>query len=446
MGGADEQNMNNMVCLCRRGSSGARSFLLFWRSVQGELRLVRPVELLVLPRANQLLERVKARDAALARELALSRLLVACLRVAGTGRHLIAEATRQADLEGETLSAEWRSTLADDLAREQREDWQRAAAGQVSAEDALAEQFWQAHADLPVLPETFDDPELGRFSRALYAHLVEPGEGLIEISMPRRELAGLWRSGFKELGLAIRPRRLKKLWRRRLAVAIRHVGQMTGQLAKELIRDSLRAAQEAAEKGLGKDLGPPEFTADEESLVELYYGACRELGDLSVAFLGGCGEELARRLDAYAKAIVEGTPQQRIAAAEQLRRYAWLRVQFLEARKVIRAERRRAARERRAHRLPGRRQQAQGKPDPKAAPPDRKLQAVEELERLRSLLPSLKGRDAERVEALLASRGDYSQAAARLGLSTGTFRRRWRETTQPNIARAWRKHCDEEPS
>ena len=60
----------------------------------------------------------------------------------------------------------------------------------------------------------------------------------------------------------------------------------------------------------------------------------------------------------------------------------------------------------------------------------------EELQIAAAVLPHLKDRDAERLQAMLDCNGDRDLAARQLGVDLETFNRRWRQTTLKNIQRA----------
>src|SRR5579871_1329652 len=101
----------------------ARDFLFVQRQEDGSLQAIHPLEILALDRAAKRIESVGQKDAPLALVLALCRLLVPCLRYRGSGRHLVVEPWSQADLRGESIPADVRTTFAKELSAEQAKDF-----------------------------------------------------------------------------------------------------------------------------------------------------------------------------------------------------------------------------------------------------------------------------------------------------------------------------------
>lgn len=425
----------------QRSARGVRAFFpILEQCPDPGIWTVNPFEFVLAPSAADLIERLGRNDSVLAERLALGRLLLSELRSSRAGRHLIAEATGTAELSGDVFRTMRKSPLAQGLAVVQQDAWEAAKGGRAQAAP-LEDLFWQSHVELPHLPDMFEDPDLDRFASRLYDHLCEHAEdgALVELDGPdiRRRLARLARNGFQELGLAMPKRRARQLWKKLLAVTVRLTSQLLGQLVKDSIRQALRAAHA---RGGGQTnlevIGPAELSPDEEALIDLNYGACRELGDVSVAFLGGCGDELAERLSALAAAIWARDPERRAQAEDDLVRYVDLRRKFLKNRKDLRAVTRREVRQRYATPLPRARQQAQDQPDRRASTPLDNLAYEEDRTLFMQALSRLKPRDRERVEAMLATNSSFKHAAEQLGLPVGRFRRKWRETTQPNLRRA----------
>src|SRR5256885_13162725 len=92
--------------------SKARDFVLVRPQADGSLQAVHPLEILALDRTAEKIASVGQGRPPLALVLALCRLLVPCLRYRGSGRHLVVEPWSQADLCGESMPGDVRTTLA----------------------------------------------------------------------------------------------------------------------------------------------------------------------------------------------------------------------------------------------------------------------------------------------------------------------------------------------
>jgi hypothetical protein len=287
---------------------------------------------------------------------------------------------------------------------------------------------------LPLLPDVFDDAELGRLAKALYLHLVPHGAGHAELEEHRVKAAveTCWATGFAALGLSLPRRRFRALFRKLFAVTVRYAGQLTGATARRLVELKLAPGEEP--------LRPAEL-----DLLELRYGACRELGDINIGFLAGCGPLLAEWVDDYAKALTAGGDgSERDAAAEQLRAFVALLARFRRRRRLARAAERREDRQRRGARVPhGQWLPAEGQEDKRSPDPVKAALCAEELELLQRFLPHLKPRDRNRLEALLVCNGDRVAAATQLGLSLAVYSRQLRQTVLPAVRRLVRDYRPE---
>jgi hypothetical protein len=297
----------------------------------------------------------------------------------------------------------------------------------------LAKIFWHAHTELPWLPESFDDPHLGAFAKALYFALVPAGEGTIEIdvSSMQSRIRRLWLSSFVELDLSVEPRQRRRLFKRLLAAAVRYASQANLWVAKLLIFGFLRRADAA--------YGPADFTGEEQSLLELRYGACRALGDINVGLLFGCGPLFAEIVNSYAITRLHDVPLEVREAAERLLADCmFLLGEMRRRRKLARATQRRELRGLRADRMPGRaaRVQPEGVRNPLANSPSDEAAFNEEWMLIETVMPNLKARDARRLRALVESRGDRKAAATSLGLDQKTYSRQLRQTVLPRFREA----------
>ncbi|HWW85287.1 MAG TPA: hypothetical protein VNZ26_16875 [Vicinamibacterales bacterium] len=309
-------------------------------------------------------------------------------------------------------------------------------AGQRPPEGSLAEAFWEAQADLPFLPEQFDDPELGRFAKAMYRFLVPPGAGIAEVSTSEisSKVNGLRKTGFTRLALGRSPRHLNKLFRKLLAVTVKFCSQLTGEVAAELVRDYLHHYPALAG-------GPTALSDDERSLLDFRYGACHDLGNINVGFFYGNGFLVGLLLNKLYMHYALASPEtEREKAAADLHVFMHLLRKYRGRRKLARAQERRANRQRSPRaRRPGQREAAE-QPDRRAKNPGKLADQREKLEFVRDrVLPHLRPHDRRRLEAMLAADGVRAEAAKSLGITLTTFSRQWRQTTSPNIQRVIRE-------
>jgi hypothetical protein len=297
----------------------------------------------------------------------------------------------------------------------------------------LAKIFWHAHTELPWLPDSFDDPQLGAFAKALYFTLVPAGDGTIEIdvSSMQSRIQRLWQSSFAQLDLSVEPRQRRRLFKRLLAAAVRCASQTNLWTAKLVILGFLQRGDAA--------YGPADFTGEEQSLLELRYGACRALGDINVGLLFGCGPLFAELVNSYAITRLHEVPLEVREAAERLLRdYIFLLAEMRRRRKLARAAQRRELRGLRADRMPGRRPRMplEGVKNPLAGSPSDEAAANEDWRVVEAVMPTLKPRDARRLRALIDFRGDKKAAATSLGLDLETFSRQLRQTVLPHLQEA----------
>lgn len=306
-----------------------------------------------------------------------------------------------------------RTQLAKDLAAEQSREVELVATGELPPAGSLAKLFWETQTELPLLPDQMNDADLGRFAKALYFFLVPAGEGMEELRVADivRTIRGAKAAKFAALGLDLPPRRRLRLFKVLLAVAVRWASQLTGEVARRLV---IRYLQN--DKAMQHRVT---LSADELAMLALRYGASRDLGDINVGFLFGCGPLLADLVNQlYQSYLNDETEGKRATIREELRRFLFVLGKFHQRRKAACAGERRELRQGRADRLPGRRRkQAQDQADVKAQAPSHRLAMTEELEQLRQLLPRLKPRDAARLTALIDCHGDRAAAAARLGMT-----------------------------
>lgn len=425
------------------GSSfGPRDFAFRRPDADGRLQLVHPIELLGLDRAAEVIDQVARQDPAQALPLALCRLLVPCLQYRGSGRHLVVEPWSDEDRRGASIPADSRTPLANDLAAVQARELELVSSGQLPATGSLAQLFWDTQTELPLLPEQLEDADLGRFAKALYFLLVPAGKGMEELRVADivRTIRQAKAAKFAALEMDLPPRRRLHLFKILLAVAVRWSSQLTGEVARRLVTRYLQNDPEMQHRVT--------LSADEQAMLDLRYGASRDLGDINVGFLFGCGPLLADLVNQLYQTYLYAKPEsERATIREELRRFLFVLGKFQQRRKAARADERRQLRARKADRLPGRRRKpAQEQADVKAQPPSQRLAMNEELEALRQLLPRLKPRDAARLRALIDCHGDRSAAAAQLGMTHQAFSRKLRQTTFPHVRRLAQRLLGTEPN
>ena len=391
----------------------------------GAFDAIHPMELLALDRTAEKLDRLAQTKSPLALAVALCRLLVPCLKYRGSGRHLVVEPWSLADLRGESLTEDVRTDLAKHLSAEQAEAFRAVSTGASPPTESLAELFWETQTDLPLLPDVFDDPDLGRLCKALYLHLVPDGRGLIEVDVPAitAQVEALRSKGFVALGAGIAARKVQPLFRKLLAVTVRYASQLTGAVVEDMIDQRLGEAWR------------PQLTAVEKEMLAVRYGACRALNDVNVGFLFGCGPLLADLVNDYFLTLTHvRSPKERIKAGERLRDAAYLLRHFQRRRKQARADERREDRQRCADALPkGPRHQAEFHADASVAAPDEIAVIHEEMAALKELLPKLKDRDARRLRAYIDCLGDRKAAAEKLGVDPKSYSQQLRQTVLPAI-------------
>jgi hypothetical protein len=411
--------------------SGVRDFLLALPAADDGLGAIHPLDLLALDRTAAKLERVARKNGPQALAIALCRLLVPCLKYGGSGRHLVVEPWSLEDLRGESITQDVRTEFAKELSAEQAASFRAVSAGASPPTGSLAELFWETQTDLPALPDAFDDPDLGKLCRALYDDLVPAGRGLIEVdaaAVPKR-VEDLRATGFVSLGAGIASRKTQPLFRKLLAVAVRHASQLTGSVAEDMIDERLGNARR------------PALTAAEKEMLAVRYGACRALNDVNVGFLFGCGPLLADSINDYFLALTRvRSPKDRVQAREHLREVVYLLRGFQRRRKAARAQERREGRQRHADAMPhGPRCQPEFHADAGATAPDETAVVREEMADLEGLLPKLKDRDAARLRAYIKCQGDRKAAAEQLGLDHNAYGRQLRQTVFPAIRKLARE-------
>lgn len=429
----DDLQESNIELRITRFPSGCRDFGMVETDKDGKCRPMIPLELLVLDRAADLIEREPVRPKA--QNLALCRLLAPSIRTERVGRHLIVEEWSESKIKGETLGEETRSDFAQELSREQAEKWRLVKSGQEAPEGNLVSLMWDAVTDLPTLPAIFDDPDLGAFGKAFYFHLVPEGQGRHEFeAWPEinRAIEECRAKDFSQLGLDFSSAHLRRLFRKYMAVMIRWTSKMTGQLALEVIKAKLGDAAQ--------------LTEPELALFNLRYGASPIFGKINVGYLSNCGSLFTEFFNDVARSIAGGTEDvESTSAAEELLQFVYLQRNYLRLRKAGRMSQKADFREKYADSNQGRIRRI--RKDDHFANRDRKPvdEAIlgEEVALLQEqILPQLercKPHDAELLRLFIARGGDFDAAAEDAGLTPKKFKARLKSTVFPAAQRIAKK-------
>jgi len=413
----------------------SREFVLFFRSPEGQDVEVQPLDLLALDRAARIIQRQGQVSRVAGLRLALARLLLPLLQYRGSGRHLVVEPWDGEDLTGESLPEDTPIPLAQNLARQQAEDFRLVSTSPRPPAGSLAEVFWEVCTDLPRLTDCVNDPDVNAFIEALYFHLVPQGTGFQGVSLrdiSARVLA-CRKLGFRPLPLGLDPRQARSVFKKVLAVVVQGASQVAGEVARELIGRQLLAVQ-------GADAA--KLSANEEVMLDFRYGSCSLLGDINVNFLYGIGPLVGILIDHLYRLHALDAPQdERDSAARTLHQCLHLLASFRQRRKATRREERQAVRLRRPQKnLRGKRRDAELEPDEKTAPPERRSEEQEELQALADkLLLRLGKNDRLRFEALIDADFNYPDAAEKLGITVKKFHQQWRQTTKKNLQRVMRE-------
>lgn len=409
--------------------SGCRDFFLVQRDEDGKPQSLSPLELLVLDRAADLIEQESFPPKAL--NLALCRLLAPSVRTERVGRHLVVEEWTESKVKGETLGDETRSYFAQELSRAQADKWSLVTSGQEAPEGNLAALMWEAVTHLPALPARFEDPDLGKFGKALYFHLVPEGHG-------RAEFAG-WReinekieqcrtNDFAPLGLPFSPTQLRKLFRKYMAVMVRWTSKMTGQLALGVINAKLGEASPLTEREL--------------ALLNLRYGDSAIFGKINVGFLLDCGPLFTEFFNDIGRSIANGAKNaESTLAANELLKFVYLHRNYLRFRTHARRDKKAYRRACFFDSKGTRQRRIEDNEDfaGRDREPVKEAAVLEEMVLLEEkILPQLerhKPHYAELLRLLIGHGGNFDAAAKDAGLSTRKFKRRLRETVFPTAKR-----------
>ena len=412
--------------------SGVRDWVLHLRSDDG-IQVINPIVLLGTDTACQLISRTHKLSPDLAHQFLLSRLLVQCLEYRGFSRHLVVEPWSERDLRGESFFENNRTQLAKDYSIEQAESFKLVMSGLREPARSAEELYWGTFSTLPKVEDSFEDEELKKLAEQLSGRLVVEGEGnaVVEIKAFKKRVNGFWSGYFADFELETPKRERRKLFARLMSVAVRQSSSLMRQIAYALLL-----------KGMSqKDRDAFDFTPCEMALFEIRYGSHRPLGNINIGFLHEYDEHHADLLNELGRALVGDCQQKDIENAEKrLYRNVQLLDEFRLARKEIRADQRQTTRENKKKKAP---KDAQWKQveieDTRTPKPDKRSILLELLEEVILVIDDLKPRCQKRIRILIEAGIDWERAAELSGVEERKFRRRFEETTFPNIQKAIRR-------
>ena len=417
-------------------SSGNRDFT-FVRSIEGGVVPLNSLELLKLDRAADLIQQNENQAEAL--NQALCRLLVPSLRTSHVGRHLVIEPWTESVVRGETLGEEARTELARKLSLEQADKYRVIQAGDCAIEDPIEQVFWGAVTDLPFLGRTFDDPELGKFGKALYFQIVPPGEGRCELEggEPGAVVTHCIENSFADLKIGGSARERCRLFRKYMAVTVRWTSKLTGQLAQQLV-DEMKPDE--------LPLSPAEHT-----MLNLKYGAAECFGKINVGFLWKCEDLFEAFFNEIYRSVAEGRSlAEQHQVTTDLLRFVFLLGNYQRLRAYARLQEKQGQRDQYWDRIPG---QEDGHRislddlldaplDREPGPFDQAVTSEARLLLLEQVLPELertKPNQARVLRLYLKHDHDMESASDAAGLPPRNFRQQLLHSVLPSAARVARR-------
>jgi hypothetical protein len=319
--------------------------------------------------------------------------------------------------------------LAVELSRDQAREYRVVQTGTETPDGSLAEIVWDVVTELPELPDEFDDPDLGKFGKKFYHHLIEPGEGRAVVdkwSDITKEIERCRQNCFADLNLGFEARYLRRLYRKYMAVVVRWMSKLTGDLATQLI-DEKRS-----------DVSP--LTPVEVAMRNLRYGSADQFGKINVGFLFGCGQLFSVFFNNIYQAIAGGQSEaRRTKATNDLFKFVYLHRRYQELRKYARREEKMEQPGRTQSKVPGQRALTESLIDHKARSPVENAAVADEMMMLaEQILPDLENSKpmyAHFTRLFIEHDGDTEAAAAEANLTKRQFTRRLKETVFPAVRR-----------
>ncbi len=412
--------------------SGVRDWVMHLRTTDG-VKVANPIELLGTNIACRLLKKICVDAPDQAHQVCLSRLLVQCLEYRGVARHLIIEPWTEQDLKGETFFEGNRTELARDCKFKQAESFRLVMSGGQKSDLPAEELYWGTFSTLPKVEDSFKDADLTKLAVELYSKIVEEGEGdaVVKLNSLRRLITSHWKNYFADFQLDVPVRQRRKLFKRLMSVAVRQSSSFMRQVAYALL---LKSMSPQARNTFN-------FSFREETLFSIRYGSYPFLGNINVGFLHEYDEHHAELLNALGGALVGNESDRAIEEAEDnLFRNVQLLDEFRETRKAIRKDQRFTTRDNRQKSPPKETKWKNNEPpDTREKAPDSELITLELIDQAKLILDDLKPRCRGRVLAMIEADADWDEAAKTQGVETFRFRKRFLETTQPNIKKALRR-------
>ncbi|MCA9123914.1 MAG: hypothetical protein H6822_30155 [Planctomycetaceae bacterium] len=413
--------------------SGERDFCL-WKTSEAGVRVpINPLELLVLDRAVDVIDEQARSNEPRAMNQALCRLLVPSVKTKRVGRHLVIEPWSAEAIRGETLADETGTSFAVELSQAQAEQWRVVQHSEENPSGLLEEVFWDAITELPSLQRQFDDPDLGKFGKALYHHLIPPGEGreVVECwSNLTKEIERCRADDFRDLGLGFDRNYVRQLYRKYMAVTIRWTSKMTAKVARSVI------------DALHDDI--TSLSPSEQVMHELRYGAAECFGKINVGFLFGCGPMFECFFnDIYRSIASEGAQSENCEAMNELLRFVYLQRHYFELRKHARRDEKQQQRTKYQDSYPGERESPASLIDPGARSPHDLMAISEEMLILQDeILPAMereKPKQAKLLRLFIEHAGNVDAIADATGLSDRQVTRQLKETVFRTAQRTARR-------
>jgi hypothetical protein len=319
--------------------------------------------------------------------------------------------------------------LAVELSHDQAREYRVVQTGTETPKGSLAEIVWDVVTELPKLPDKFDDPDLGKFGKKFYHHLIEPGEGRAVVekwSDITKEIERCRQNYFADLNLGFEARYLRRLYSKYMAVVVRWMSKLTGDLATQLIDE--------------KRTDDSPLTPVEVAMRNLRYGSAEQFGKINVGFLFGCGQLFSVFFNNIYQAIAGGQSEaRRNKATNDLFKFVYLHRRYQCLRKYARSEEKGEQPGRTQAKVPGKRVLSEKIVDRKARSPVENAAIADEMMMLaEQILPELektKPSYAHFTRLFVEHDGDIRAAAAEANITTRQFTRRLKETVFPAVRR-----------
>ena len=401
--------------------TGVRDFeILRWHDANTLVGL-NPIHLLFSETALDVLNQIGAIKPEIGATFALSRLLVQCLEYSRNTRHLIVEPWDESDLKGKQLLKNPR-VLARECSSHQAERFRLVMTENEPFDIPYEHAYWGTFSTLPLVEDSFDDPELGSFASQLLQSLLgeeQSEQGFVtNIKSMNSKLKALRKKYFVDFELATRTRQRRKLFKRLMSVAVRQSSTLIWQIAFNLVEKRLHTSLEMTEL--------------EQKLFEIRYGAYEPLGKINIGFLHDCDSLHAELVNDLANSIASA-PDKISEAEDRLLRHVKLLDELRSLRKHIRSDQKTTSRQSTAPKLSKPRERVDDFIDIKTPMPQKAKEVEERIAEYKELLHVLKPNDRARAQAFIDANGDRAKAAELLGLTPMQYSQQLRQTTKKNV-------------